>query len=533
MSVYHLKYRPKKIEELDIKEVRQSLEKILTTKEEIPRAFLFAGPKGSGKTSAARIVAKAINCKNPQKGSPCGECEFCLEVEKGSVDIIEIDAASNRGIDDVRLLRERAYLLPSRLKQKVFIVDEVHMLTKEAFNALLKLIEEPPAHTLFILCTTDTDKIPETVMSRLVRINFRRGTMTELKGSLAKIIEGEKLKVEDGVLEMVIEKCEGSFRNASRMLMEVSLELGQDLSVERVKGYFNQRGGEYSPADLEKDLLAKEIEKVLASLEKMAGAGVEFGEYRERLLRYFQEKLINLFGVGEKKDSQEWKVDDLAEWINLLIGAGKLEKEAVVSQLPLELAVVEFLGKRGGKVSTGKITGQESLEKKEAVKASEEEKAGAEKVPTVKVETKEAQIEQESDLLIKEGELGVDVTRVEAEWGNILLAVKPFNHSVEAFLRAARPKKVKGKTVVVEVFYPFHKDRLEEARNRKIVETGLKQVLGLEMLFECVLGQSRKKPLEINNETPLSVVSEKLEETKVPLDKKGDEIYDLAKEIFG
>ena len=174
MSVFHLKYRPAKISELDLVEVANTLRNFLRSND-IPQSFLFSGPKGSGKTSAARILARAINCEDRKDGEPCNQCENCQEILKGgSIDILEMDAASNRGIEDVRNLKDKAYLSPSKLKFKVFIIDEVHMMTKEAFNALLKLIEEPPKHTIFILCTTDVSKIPDTVMSRLVIVDFRK-----------------------------------------------------------------------------------------------------------------------------------------------------------------------------------------------------------------------------------------------------------------------------------------------------------------------------------------------------------------------
>ena len=180
MSVFHLKYRPKKISELDLVEVADKIKSIVLSSDGF-QSLLFAGPKESGKTSAARILARSVNCSNLKNGEPCGECENCKEIERGnSLDIIEIDAASNRGIDDVRSLKENAYLAPIKLQKKIFIIDEVHMLTKEAFNALLKLIEEPPKNTLFIMCTTDAHRIPETVLSRLLKIKLRKGNQDEL-----------------------------------------------------------------------------------------------------------------------------------------------------------------------------------------------------------------------------------------------------------------------------------------------------------------------------------------------------------------
>jgi len=173
--MYFLKYRPQTIAELDLESVRHQLEQILK-QEKIPQAFLFAGPRGAGKTSAARILAKAINCRQPKGVEPCNQCSLCREITAGSsLDVLEIDAASNRGIDDIRQLRERVGLAPAQAKYKVYIIDEVHMLTKEAFNALLKTLEEPPAHVVFVLCTTDPEKIIPTILSRLLRVDFRRG----------------------------------------------------------------------------------------------------------------------------------------------------------------------------------------------------------------------------------------------------------------------------------------------------------------------------------------------------------------------
>src|SRR5665213_65939 len=181
--VFYLKYRPQKIKDLDSQEVRERLLKILAS-DNLPHAFLLTGPKGLGKTSAARIVAKSVNCTNRKKGEaePCGKCEACLSITNGTnMDVIEIDGASNRGIDEMRDLREKIRLAPLSSKKKVYIIDEVHMLTTEAFNALLKTLEEPPAHAIFILCTTEPQKVPATIVSRCLHVSFKSPTKEEMK----------------------------------------------------------------------------------------------------------------------------------------------------------------------------------------------------------------------------------------------------------------------------------------------------------------------------------------------------------------
>ena len=521
MSVFHLKYRPQKLSDLDLADVAEKLKKYLSSKE-MPQSFLFAGPKGAGKTSAARILAKVINCNDKKDGEACDSCDSCKEILAGrSMDIIEMDAASNRGIEDVRNLKEKAYLSPSKLKYKVFIIDEVHMLTKDAFNALLKLIEEPPRHTIFILCTTDAEKIPDTVLSRLVRVDFRKGGKAELRRSLEKIVVGEGVKVETEAINFILDKSDGSFRNLQRSFNELILSLGKELSLEQVEEFYSKKSGSYTEEDLEKDLIKKEVKRILENLEKMADDGVDLVAFRESLLNYFQKKMLTHFNIGQ--GISEMSLRDLESWINLLIRAAKQEKETEVDQLPLELAVIDFLGDVNG--------GENEVEVKEIL-VETEKKTERESVKEGKIKGKEdkngLKVEEERVVTMEITDLNLD--KVVESWGNILMTVKPFNHSVEAFLRAARPVKLEGRKLTLEVFYPFHKDRLEEARNRKIVEDGVFKVLGVELAFECVLGKSKKEPLVIQNDTPIERVSEHLIEGEKE-DKK--DLYDVAKDIFG
>jgi len=499
MSVFHLKYRPNKISELDLVDVAKKLKSFLEAKD-IPQSFLFSGPKGAGKTSAARILARAINCTDRKDGEPCDECDNCKEILNGrAMDIIEMDAASNRGIEDVRSLKEKAYLMPSKLKYKVFIIDEVHMLTKDAFNALLKLIEEPPKHTIFILCTTDAEKIPDTVMSRLVRVDFRRGGKEELKKSLKKIIEGEKMEIDEEAVDFILGRSDGSFRNLQKHFNEMFLALGKKITLEMAQNFYLAKSGGYNEVDFEQDLNEKDVKKILEKFEKMAEEGADFSNFREKLLEYFSNKILLNFGVGEGEKSV-FSLAELEKIIDLLIRAAKQEKEVEIDQLPLELVVVDFIGDEGKKKVLRQA--QEIKEIKEEVKCEEP--------VTVDV-------------------TGVNLEKIEQSWGNILLAIKPFNHSVEAFLRAARPVGFKGRSLTLEVFYPFHKDRLEEPKNRKLVENGLLKVLGVELVFDCVLGKSKKEPLVIKNDTPVENISEQLMENK----KESQDLYDVAKDIFG
>lgn len=506
MSVFHIKYRPQKIAELDLPEVSVYLEKILKQKEK-PQSFLLAGPKGSGKTSSARIIAKAINCLNPDGVEPCGKCANCVEISHGnSMDVIEIDGASNRGIEDIRSLKEGAYLSPVKLKNKVFIIDEVHMLTKEAFNALLKLIEEPPMNTVFLLCTTDPEKIPETVLSRLTKIEFRKGKPKELLNSIKKVINSEKIEISDVAMEMLVGRSDGSFRNIQRTMNELIVSFGKKVEDSEVMDFLSKKSGDFGETELEKMLSAGETKEILSRLEAMANNGVDFRSFRERLVTYLQKRLLSFYGVDIGVDGKLTK-DEVVKLINLLIQAGKVEKETAIGQLPLELVVVEFCKTK----STPTPSFDEGGEK--------DGKRG-----------KAAEVEVVEEAISSDDNFTISVEEVGTAWGQLLMTIKPYNHSVEAFLRASRPAKTRGRTLILEVFYPFHKDRLEEPRNRKIVEMGLKKVFHVDMSFECVLAKSKKPVLVISNDTPVEKVNENLSANQ---NEEKKDIYDVAKEIFG
>src|SRR3990167_5991416 len=214
MTLY-LKYRSKNLDEIDSETVRESLKNIVKSGK-ISHAFLFAGPKGSGKTSAARILAKIVNCERLTVNcEPCDKCEQCTSITKGNnLDVIEMDAASHRGIDDVRILRDAVKLSPAKASKKVYIIDEVHMLTLEASNALLKTLEEPPEHVMFILATTNPEKLIETIRSRTTNIAFRKATAEEIVRSLSRAVKGEKMKINEESLNEMAGASGGSFRDA-------------------------------------------------------------------------------------------------------------------------------------------------------------------------------------------------------------------------------------------------------------------------------------------------------------------------------
>lgn len=316
---YYLKYRPQKIEDLDITAVRDSLTKIAESGE-IPHALLFAGSKGTGKTSTARILAKVINCTERKTFGPCNRCDSCVSTTNGTnMDVIEMDAASNRGIDDVRVLRDVVKLAPSGSKAKVYIIDEAHMLTTEASNALLKTLEEPPSHVYFILATTNPEKLIETIRSRTTLIQFTKATVDEVKRSLQRIIKSEKINIKEESLEKIIKIAKGSFRDAVKLLEQYSKD-----------ETFLENQNIFDAEKFATIVLAKDADKALSEVTTAIKNGVSAENITMELLTVLQVKLL------------EEKSDDLIKLIGLILSVQEYNKVSPIEELPLELAIIKW-----------------------------------------------------------------------------------------------------------------------------------------------------------------------------------------------
>lgn len=487
-TTYYLKYRPQKIEELDIKNVRESLQKIVKSGK-IPHAFLFSGPKGTGKTSAARILAKIVNCQVNEKklGEPCNRCSQCKSITSGTnIDVIELDAASHRGIDDVRALREAVKLAPAKARKKVYIIDEAHMLTTEAANALLKTLEEPPEHVMFILATTNPEKLIETIKSRVTNIVFRKANAEEVERSLVKIVKGEKLK-DKKAISSIAKASGGSFRDAAKVLEQMVAE-GVKLEKNEVEEFlFKKKTFNVDETML---LLAnRETKKVLEEIERVVSAGVSMETYITAILGRLRDGLLEKVGL-EGEELAEFTKDELVTLIKLFSQAASELKGAVIEQLPVEIAVIEWCGETKKKENNPKDI--DKIEVEDNSKAT----ISAKKVKLTKV-TNEV-------------------------WDRILATIKPINTSIEALLRAAQPINFDGRVLTLGVFYRFHKERLEDGHHRRILEDVVASILGAPVRVVCTLAEQPAK----------SAVEEKTEKV-VLTDDADEDIIKVAKEIFG
>lgn len=439
---FYQKYRPAKISELDLLGVRKTLSGLLSGKSNL-QAFLFVGPRGAGKTSAARILAKTTNCETLDKdGEACGKCGSCKAIEKGSVvDIIEIDAASHRGIDDIRELRDRVKLAPVSLSCKIYIIDEVHMLTKEAFNALLKILEEPPEFVRFVLCTTEDHKVPETIASRCSKVVFVKAEKDEVKRSLLKVVEGEKLKIEEAAVDLLSESVDGSFREGHKILEQLasSFEKITEENVRSVLGLV--RGGLVKSVF---DMVEKnENRGLIGAVRDAEVSGMDPVEFVKSCLSFLRKRYECEVVEGKNNPKTVKLINDLSDL------GGKI-KFALDPFLMIEIVLLEGMEKLSNKTEDKKINSPKDT---------------VIRVKTVLASSKKA--------------VGGNVSQIAGEWDRLIEKMKDKNHGVAGLLRSAKPVSLSDECLEVEVFYQFHKDQLEQEVKRVMIEEGVMNLWGI------------------------------------------------------
>jgi len=355
--VLYRKYRPKTFGEIVGQEhIIKTLTNALKL-DKIAHAYLFTGVRGTGKTSVARLLAKAVNCLERKNSEPCNKCQACEEINQNkSMDLVEIDAASNRGIDEIRELRDGIKFSPSSLKYKVFIIDEVHMLTREAFNALLKTLEEPPAHVIFILATTEIHKVPQTIISRCQKFDFHKLTLDEIVERLNWIANQEKVKIEKSALELIAVNADGSVRDGESLLGQIMSMEDKNITLEEVQSILGIVDIK-AVQDLVQYLIEKENGKAISHINDISNHGYDLIQFTKSLIGYLRKMMIlkvdpNLSKLvtieltkeqisGIVQQSEKFTSTDLIKFIRLFIQAGNEIKLADFPQLPLELAIVE------------------------------------------------------------------------------------------------------------------------------------------------------------------------------------------------
>ncbi|MDA8096268.1 MAG: DNA polymerase III subunit gamma/tau [Clostridia bacterium] len=466
----------------------------------IAHAYLFSGPRGTGKTTTAKVLAKAVNCAEREGAEPCNRCPSCTSINNGvSIDVLEIDAASNRGIDEIRELREQIRFRPASSPYKVYIVDEVHMLTGEAFNALLKTLEEPPRHVIFVLATTEVHKVPLTILSRCQRFEFRRISNEDILDRLDEIIGFADLTVEDGVLELIARVSEGSLRDALSVLDQASALGGDRITMVDLYAILGTVGQDVLET-LAHRLDANDAAGALRLLHEVQNSkdlrlfAREFTDYLRGLL------FVTLEG-RTKPDLDQGRT------LRLLSLFAKAEQEmrfASRQSLPLELAVVRFvrgdddfearvadleqrLQKLEEYVGTGHqapVTGETPAGRDDLPSGLKASEPSPQRATTNQADRPGTQGRTRTtaagDALVSETTLE-DLETVRRRWPEVLAACKR-----EQYLKRTRPLALDGITLVVGCGDPFTLDVFVRPQNLVVLEEALNRVLAVKWRIKCV-----------------------------------------------
>ena len=495
--------------------ISQTLKNAILRKR-VSHAYLFAGPRGTGKTSLAKIMGKAVNCLDLQEGEPCNKCLNCQAINEGSfMDYFEIDAASNRGIDEIREMREKVKFAPSQGRTKVYVIDEVHMLTNEAFNALLKTLEEPPEHVIFILATTEPQKIPLTILSRCQRYDFKKIHEEGIKERLQEIIEAEKITVENTALDLIIRKAEGGMRDAISILDQgLSASENNQISlseIEKVLGTLNS----YQLRNIFEQVFTGDIEKTLGSLDSYLSEGKEVKQIVKDMVDYLRQIIIyKASGESQLVSSYFAEIKDIAD-------LGKMKKMSELNQMLQELIDSE---QKMYYFSRPRII-LESLLIDFIAKAPEAIKTPGAMEEKAKI-LKERPSEMTRDILPQKENLAkkeIEIPEINSIWEQVLIQVKREKIVLHACLIEGEFCLEDGQgKIMFQENKKFHQERVGKQENIALLEKILCQKLKQEIKVASVLkGNPSPEPeQEIKNEK------------KETLNEKGTDIIDEALRIF-
>ncbi len=503
-QVFYRKWRPQTLAEIVGQEqVTQTLSNALKSGR-VSHAYLFYGPRGTGKTSTARILAKSVNCLTNGKGEPCNTCDMCQAITEGrALDVIEIDAASNRGIDEIRDLREKVNYAPNQARHKVYIVDEVHMLTKEAANALLKTLEEPPSYVIFILATTEAHKVPPTILSRCQRFDFRRISRADVVAKLTSICDAEGIHLEPEGLRLIAKSATGSLRDAENLLEQLTTYYGKEISLSQVQAILGITGDERA-RELVRHMVNNDVSAGVATINSVNSDGLDLRQFNREVVEYLRELLLIKTGSEEAVDitaDDKAELKELATKTSLaqILRAVKLFGELEIgfdnySTLPLELALVDSTQPSAEKIESPAPqpkyeppppVKEVSPPKKQAAK-SKVEPPKAEEIPaTPKTEPAKAE-----DIPTTPPELGSEIERLRQNWREVIeQAPEEVKRTPAiAILRSAgvKPVTIEGDTIVLAFRYPIHKEKMETVENQKVAQKIISSFLGYPCQVRCV-----------------------------------------------
>ena len=521
-QVFYRKWRPQAFSEVVGQEhVTTTLLNALAS-DRVAHAYLFCGPRGTGKTSMGRILAKAINCLRNGKGEPCNDCTMCADIAQGrAFDLIEIDAASNRGIDEIRSLREKVGFAPNVARRKVYIIDEVHMLTAPAFNALLKTLEEPPPHTVIVLATTESHKLPATIISRCQRFDLRRISRADVVRRLAQVCESEGAQATDAALGLVARSAGGSLRDAENILEQLVVGVGGTIDEDAVRAALGIGGREQMRA-LAHAALERDLGKGLAALGEVAGEGFDLAQFHRELLSYLRGLMLLKAEAASADDLSAEEQEEagpllaaasLDRIVGVLRAFGAADlKDAAALTLPLELALVEVV--TGPQVSAAPAAPERAAPQqpqpsrpppRPAAPATRAPAAAAPNAtdrrppPTQRPASPAPAPAPQPAPAADPGSDAARLATLERRWRDVVAASKGTGRiKIDAVLRSgSRPLSVENGVVIIgfthQKFVDMLREELDNPASRKALEEAVAGVLGSRHKVQCVLQSQRPK----------------------------------------
>ncbi len=497
MATLYRKYRPDYFKEVvNQNHIKITIEHQIQS-DKAAHAYLFTGPRAVGKTTLARVFAKALNCENRKKSEaePCGQCGSCSAIKAGkNLDLIEIDAASHTGVDHVReSIIASARVVPSSSKYKIFIIDEVHMLSLSAFNALLKVLEEPPAYVVFILCTTEVHKVPTTIISRTQRFDFKRISVNDIVKKLQYIVKTEGVKVDKSILEAIARQSGGHMRDAESILGQVIAVGGKEITREEADLVI-PRSDIGEVIGLLEALAKKDAAGGVRLVNRILDEGINLRQFTDDLIEILRKIMLGKLNqalldklsleLGETLElkigavSQDLNLDQIIAFIDAFMIARNHLKNSFIAQLPLELAITRLCQDNPGMRVKPEITGAKPGNPANFIPKPDN--------PTPAVS---------KTISISEGQVGdIDIETIIKKWHEVLAKVKQHNHSLSFILRVCEPRSVDGNKLCMAFKYKFHKNRIGDRQVKDLVEKVIREVYGKPLLVEAVIDESIQIP---------------------------------------